>query len=478
MRPTTDASRTYAWIVVIYLSTRLALYVCGVRFSVSYAWQHFHDLDLLQHRLWESLLYTHSFSPFMNLLVGATLKVFSPQAAAVLYQGLFLVLGLSFSLAFAYLLDCLGISRRVTLVLTSLFICSPPFLYFESFFHYEFPTAALLALSAVLFHRALVSERFFAWLAFFFVCALLTFVRLTFHLVWIVAVAVLAVLAQRRRWRLIVTAALLPVLLVVALYAKNLALFGFFGASSRTGFTVALVTVRQLSKAERKALVAAREIHPASLLSVYAGADEFAPYVTPRPPTGIAVLDRVRRENGEVNYNHVTLIEAAQLQLRDGRHVMQRFPFRYVRTVLRGIEDYFRPSTRWHPRDPEGSPHQNIRDVLEPWENAYHALVHRFPVSPFGLYLLLCPLALYGVWLALRSLWQARYEGSEREKLVLFMAFNAAFVPALSCLVAIGELERYRFIVEGFVWLIAAFSVSTWALRARAGRTNDEGPAS
>jgi hypothetical protein len=170
------------------------------------------------------------------------------------------------------------------------------------------------------------------------------------------------------------------------------------------------------------------------------------------------VLDRARRLTGEPNYNHAGLIKVGRIYLRDAQYVLRQHPGRYLRTVGEGLVDYFRPSTRWHPRDPDGSPHRRHRERLEPWENAYNAVLHRVPIPPFGLYLLLVPLALYGGWLAARTLWHRRLQGCEPEKLVLFLLFNCAFVPALSCLVAIGELERYRFIVEAFLWIVAVWS--------------------
>jgi hypothetical protein len=40
------------------------------------------------------------------------------------------------------------------------------------------------------------------------------------------------------------------------------------------------------------------------------------------------------------------------------------------------------------------------------------------------------------------------------EKTVLFMALNWFYVPSVSCLVTFGELERYRFLVEAFAWIM------------------------
>lgn len=452
------AWQLYAAVAGVYVASRVVLAVLGVPFEVSYGWQHFHDVDLLKDRLGESLLYTHAFAPAMNLLVGVVLKLGGEARAPAVYHALFLASGLGLALSVAYLLEVLRTNRWLTLILVCLFMCSPTFIYFEKLFHYEFLTAALLALDAVLLHRALVSQRSGWWLGFFLVAALLTYVRLTFHLVWMAALVGLAVLFQPRNWRPVALAAVVPLLLVLAPYVKNQVLFGFFGASSRAGFTMALVTIHRLPGPERQRLIEERKIHPLSATSVYQGADAFGRDVDLGDPTGIAVLDRVRRLTGEPNYNHAGLIRVNRIYMRDGQYVLRQHPGRYLGTVGEGLVDYFRPSTRWHPRDPDGSPHRGHRVRLEPWENAYNTVLHRFPYPPFGLYLLLVPLALYGGWRAAATLWRRRLQGSEPEKLILFLLFNSAFVPALSCLVAIGELERYRFIVEAFLWIAALWS--------------------
>ena len=76
-----------------FVVSRVGLYLLGIRYHTDYAWQHFHDLDLLTDRLWETLLYTHAFTPFMDLFVGLAHKAVGDHAP-VLYQVIYLALGL------------------------------------------------------------------------------------------------------------------------------------------------------------------------------------------------------------------------------------------------------------------------------------------------------------------------------------------------------------------------------------------------
>ena len=453
----------YAAVAGLYAASRVLLYALGIRFTVVDDWWFLYDHDLLEHRLWESLLHTHVSTPFMYLLVGSALKI-SPEHAPTLYHGVHIALGLTLVVSLAYLMAVLGQRRWLIVVATALYCCSPPFVYFEHLLLYEFPSAALLALSAVLLHRALTRESWTSWLLFFLGCAAITYVRTTFHFAWLAALVVVALLLQRKQRRVIASSALLPVLLALALPAKNLYLFGFFGTSSWLDFNLTLVTTKRLPESERSAWIARGELSPVADVGLYAGPEDYAPYVELGRSHGIPVLDRLRRSDGTPNYNHASYLEVGKLRGRDARHYLARRPLDYLRTVGHGVVDYFRPTSRWHPRDPDGSPHEHNRRLLGAWEDLYNAVLHGFPLRPFGLYLPLVALLAYAAWSAFTTLCKSRAEGCAREKVVLFMAFNCLYVPAVSCLVTIGELERFRFMVEPLMWTVGLSAVpGLWA---------------
>jgi hypothetical protein len=448
----------YAVVTSCFVLSRVFFYLLGVRFGASYDWQHFHDLDLLQNRLWETLLYTHAFTPFMNLLAGAVLKL-APNHELAVYQTLFLAAGGLLANCSAYLLAALGVRRWLIVPVTALLMCSPAFVYFENFLHYEFLAAALLALEGVLFHLALTRGGARYWLLFFLTGALITYVRTSFHLVWLIALVVLALLSRRRQWRIILGSALVPILLVVALYAKNQSLFGFFGTSSWFGFNLAIVTTERLVPTERAQWIRQGKLHPVSGVKLYAGPKAYARFIDLNAKRfGIPVLDRIKRKNGEPNFNHWSYIEVSKLRMQGNRYYLSQRGADYLHTVARGWVDYFGPTTHWHPQDAQRSPHLANRAVLGGWEDLYNTLVHRAPIPPVGLYLPLGTLFLYVFIRTLRSAWKQRDRDCAREPLILFMAFNVVYVPALSCLVTIGELERYRFMVEAFTWVVCLAS--------------------
>jgi len=447
-----EGRRLYAAIAALYALSRVILYALGVRYHADYLWQHFHDPELLKTRLWESLLYTHAFTPFINLFVGGVLKTSEVHSVAI-YQTIFWAMGLLFVESFGYLLANLGLRRWIALTVVTLFSLTPAFIYFENFLHYEFLAAALLAFSALLFHRALAAPSFQRWFSFFLVCALIAYVRTTFHLVWLVAMVVLALLFQVQRSRTILMAAMVPFALVVALYAKNQYFFGFFGTSSMLGFNLAYVTTRQLSKPDLETWITKGYVHPASAVSVYAPPEAYAEWINLDETQGIPVLDSTMRSNGQPNYNHWSYAEVSKLRMRGTRYYFAHRKPAYLRTIWKGFRTYLRPTSQWHPSK-EAGPHTHNRRVIGHWEKLYNTLVHTFPFKPYGLYLLLIPAGLYAAFRAAREIWRARFANRLEDKLIVLMACNCAYVPVLSCMVTTAELSRYRLLVEAFMWTL------------------------
>jgi hypothetical protein len=452
LRSVLAGRRLYLVTLALYAVSRLLLHAWGVRFDASYDWQHLHDVKLLQHRLWESLLYTHAFTPFINGLAGVVLKTSVAHSVAI-YHAIFLGAGAVLTCSVAYLAAAFRLPRMVALGTAILFACTPPVIYFEKFLHYEFLAATLVTASAVLLHRAMQRPTWVRFFSFLLLCSLLAYVRTTFHLVWVVAAVGFAVFFRPERFRVIVASAVVPLLLIGALYAKNLYLFGFFGTSSMLGFNLAFVTTRQLSEQELVRAIERGEVHPASWVSVYAPPQAYAEWVDLSTQTGIPVLDRPLRGNGQPNYNHHAYIAVSKLRMQSNMAYLRTHRLRYLRTVLSGLRNFFRPTTLWHP-SVESTPHRANRAVLGGVERLYNQALHTFPIRPFGLYVFAILMLFVSAGRAAFRLLFRREIADDTDRLSLFMAFNCFYVSVLSCAVTTAELCRYRLIIEAFVWVL------------------------
>src|SRR5688572_7276407 len=155
-------------------------------------WMFLADPADLRERLLETVYYFHAFPPGMNLLTGFLLKLSEPHVAG-LAHAVFIASGLLLTLSLLYLLRAIGLPRVAALVVAFGFALSPPTLFFENLYLYDYPVPALLACAGASLHRALCCGRgqeraaFWSWFALFGVCALLTWLRSGLQLIWYAA---------------------------------------------------------------------------------------------------------------------------------------------------------------------------------------------------------------------------------------------------------------------------------------------------
>ena len=454
----------YALLSLVFILSRVALAAAGLQFSFSLDWMWMADPADLRDRLAETLYYFHAFPPGMNLLTGLLLKAApaDPGSAAHL---LFAAIGLALvNLVFA-LGQRAGLSPRVAFALAALFASVPAEIYFEHLYLYELPITMLLCLAAFLFHRALVAPSTLAWLAFFAICAVIGVTRSTFHVLWFVAMAALALwftTSGTRRQVLLATIA--PLLLLVGVYGKNLALFGEFAASTFGPASFHLVTVDRLPKAERQQWIDEGLLSPFAAISAYAPPRDYLPFFETSERAGWPPqLTRLDHPSVEAaNFNHWFLLEVHRARREDVMRYMRARPWGYAQNVMAGLRDLFQPSTEWHPRTgTERSPHAQHRQVLGAYERAYNNLVHGFPIAPFGWYVFLPFVWLWGLWHAVVLLRSGGVEARARCALLLFCLFQILYVIAASSMLTFLEESRYRFQVEPMIWLMTTLCVTT-----------------
>jgi len=78
----TRTLRAHAWLNALFVISRAALVLAGLRFSFSLDWMWLSDPGDLRERWLETLWYFHAFPPGMNALTGVLLKIDEANAAA------------------------------------------------------------------------------------------------------------------------------------------------------------------------------------------------------------------------------------------------------------------------------------------------------------------------------------------------------------------------------------------------------------
>lgn len=459
-------ARLYLPMFAVFLATRLALRAAGLRMNLDLRWMFLSDPADLRDRLLETIYYFHAFAPGTNLLTGLLLKL-DPQHLADWATAIFWASGFLLVVSLFNVLEVLGLSRRAALGIAFAFSLVPQSLYLENLYLYTYPCAALLCFAAWRFQRALVQATVGAWSAVFFSCAALGWLYTTFHLFWLGAVVLAGfLLAARGTRRHVLLGAAVPFLLLFALYAKNYAVFGVFGATSWGGGNLTLTTTRRMPEQIRNEWIEAGKLSPFAAISVFAPpADylKFFPAGQQYPWPGSNAL--TKPSLGAPNYNHGLFLDVNRQRRADASYYMKTRPLEYLKTVLgHNLPELFSSTTHWHPNDKgTGSPHAEHRRVLGRYERAYDRIVHGFPLAPVGLYIFLPPCLIWAAIHAWRGLRDSDEERRARAALLAFCTFQVLFVVGISCLFTAQESARYRYAVEPCIWaLVAAALHAAW----------------
>lgn len=460
--------RPYVALSALFVLSRAGLDAAGLEFHFALDWMWLSDPGDLRNRLVETLYYFHAFPPGMDALTGLLLKA-GGSHASTLAHGLFGALGLVLVNAFFYCCRAVGLSTRAAFAVALAFVLTPATIYFEHLYLYDWPVTACLALVAVLFHKGMLRPTPVVWSVLFGLCTIIGLTRSTFHLVWFAAVVALALtLVDRRARRTVAAAAIIPAALLLALYTKNLLVFGDFTASTFAPTAYSVATVGRLPPAVRDAWMAEGAISSFAGVNVYAWPRDYAPFVHGRErpgwPPQLTRLEQVQVH--AANFNHWWLLEANRARKHDALVYLQRRPLDYLATVAEGLRQMFGPSTVWHPYDDAPvSPHARHRLVLGWYESLYNRLLHRFPLAPVGVYVLF-PIAFvwsgFHVWTLRRS---ADGEQRARAALLALCTMQMSYVIAASTMLTYREWSRYRYPIEWMMWLTAAALAASVARR-------------
>lgn len=425
--------------------------------TLSYYWQ-FIDPALLRNDLLRSLVYLHGQLPLMNLFTGVVLQLF-PETHETAFHALYFAMGL----ALACGLYLLGLQLRFPAWLSALvatwIIVNPTTIAYEHWLTYTYPMTAALALSGAFLHR-FARDGKTLWGVLFF--SLLTGLALTwslFHLVWLLGVVAMlfAIVPGRRRTLLIAS---LPIALVFAWYAKNYVIFGLATPSSWSGMNLSRVSTFRLADGERERLFD-RMRSPFAWIPPFSDAATYLALLPGTPKTGIPLLDAPATSHGRNNYHHLVYVAAGRRYLDDALRTISRRPGTYLRSVLQSASIYFNP-----PSEPDWSPADRS---FPRWSNRLFygqgdagvtfakrvADISTGHVGWLSVAAFIAAMAGSAVFL-----WRHQRRLAEpAHLLVLFLAYNVAFVTLAGTLLEFGENNRFRFVVDPLVLLLAVFAL-------------------
>jgi hypothetical protein len=461
----------------LFGASTLLYALLGVRFDPSQlASMQFIDAPLLANRLLESLWYYHATPPMLNLLTGIGMKLFG-QHANWFFVVLFHAIGLLAVLCLYALTRYLSGSRVAGLVTAGVVAFSPSFVLYQNWLQYEFPATSILVLATFALYQ-FVQTKSTKWCATFFaLLAALALTRSLFHIAWVILIVALLAVVMKERWRQVVLAAVLPVLVVAAWYGKNYYLFGRFATSTWMGLGLSNISTLMVPTSELIPLVEQGKLSTWAVISRYEHMDVlFLSRQT--PPTGIPVLDAVRKSNGEFNFNHRDLPIVDRYYTADALAVIREFPSVYVIGLIISNRLYFSP-TNMNMFFSDAN-----RQAVRPMEWIFNPLLagarptSRVVQQPhFGFdgprrYTVEVNTGrpLIAAWILVLGFGYARARGGLRAEnpntraaavVTGFIVLTAAYLYVLSTTIELAENSRYRFEIEPLFIVLAATAITS-----------------
>jgi hypothetical protein len=463
-----------AIVLSLYAASTALYWFLGVTFDVTPAeyFMQFIDPRLLNERFLESIWYYHATPPMLNVLFGIGLKLFGSHQAAF-FSICFHALGLLTASSVYLLTWALSYSRIAAGMATALVVFNPDFVLFQNWFMYELPAVAFLTMSALALHRY-VETRSTRWCVLLFaLLAVLLLTRSIFHIAWMVLiVGALAVLC-RDRWRQVLTAAALPLLVVAGWYGKNLYYFGSFSSSSWLGLGFTNISTLLLTPAELDAMVQRGEISELARVSRY----DHLPLLFSSQggaPTGIPVLDEPVTSTRALNYNYEPIVAISGAYLADGLKVVRAHPGAYLGALGLSNRFFFSPNHinpffvqhnrnaalyvhRWTMPLLYGVPLgvETARVPRQGWNNGPEVPVHTSIPLIIAWVLLLG----YGYTQARKAVWARDPSELARAMVIGFIVLTCLYVYGVGTTLELSENSRYRFLTEPLFMVLGATAI-------------------
>lgn len=464
-------------IFVLFAVSRIVYLALGVRFDDSSfpKIQHYIDPVLLRSDLFRSLFYLHSQPPLYNLFLGVVSK-FAPGFTVGAFVAMSWIVGFVLAWAMAATAVRMGVPGNLAFWATALFIAGPASVLYENYLFYSHPAAAMLAVAALALHGFASEGKWRDGALFFGLLSAIVWTRSLFHLVWMIPGLLLVLAAGRKTVRTVVLFSLFFVL-AGSLPVKNYLLFGFFGSSSWLGMSAARMTVFQIPRQERQLLIDQGKLSPISRIQTFSAPEVYEPLTGAPRDWGVPVLDERRKSTGEVNFNHSSFPSVARLYEQDARRALRERPGAYLRVLVDSFYLFFQP-----PQD--FAPFEKNRREIGVIDRFYDFLVYgqlyRYeyyptlrssrPVLHFLLMAASTPwlyVAVFGLVLLRPVRWALgvlrKGDGDAAvAATVLFLAGNVLWVMVVGNLLEVGENNRFRFLVEPGIFVLAAFELSRW----------------
>ncbi|MBI1389947.1 MAG: hypothetical protein GC154_16020 [bacterium] len=465
------------YILTVFTVSRIMVFLAGVRFDAARlgSLHQFIDPQLLKTRLLESLFYLHGQPPLFNLYLGLVLKCF-PHTYGYVFHLVHIILGLTMTFAAYRLMTGLGVNTRIAARASALLAANPACILYENWLFYTYMTCSLLCVSAWVLHCWMQSEKKRYGLLFFSLLAGIGLIRSMFHLVWFIGAVGVVLAASRGRWRRTMALALLPLALLMSVYVKNYVLYGEFTTSTWLGMNLFQITGRQMPRNLRLQYIQSGLMSPLALKSTFRRLRIYKPCISMPSKTGEPLLDNPLKTTDAKNLNDLAFIEISKRYYQDSVAAIVHDPPAYAKGIAKAWYLHFVPSTYYlylHQNRMKILPYIRVYNTLIYGQMNEHFVIDDYDGSPgetvkaighLGLFLIVA----YGVSLAFGAAQIKRLIRSgdyARSAVIAYMLWTILFVSLTGNSLEVDENNRFRFLIDPFLYILIAYFISNYAQR-------------
>ena len=490
----------YFWIIAVFVASQIVTILLGIRFVGSSKmiiepfWQYL-DPQILKTDLLRGLFFLHSQPPLFNAFLGLVLKVF-PRHYEQVFTWIFQAFSFGTLLLMGLIMRRMAINEKLIFVFCAIFALFPNFLVYTNLLFYTLPVAFLLLLSCLFLQKFLETQRTKDAVLFTCTAGIIMLTRSIYHLLWFVLCgAIIFFLIDHNSRRIFVRAAIIPVLLVILLYAKNSALVGSFGPSSWMGMNLArgwqlpAEPMRKLNAflepAEIQHLIETNKMNREWLVGPFmppgaysnlgyfrSNESSFDNPAISAPEKGSSIPNVTHP-----NFNHYDYAKISKKMLDADRAIILEYPGKYFGRVLLGFKMYLQPATgpSWFlVQSYNYNPVQNYANMLTKLLFQGRRIELARGYVPWNSFYILFPLL---VIFGMKKVFVNKNENRISDRVTFaYITMTIIWVALITNLLEFGENNRIRFETDPFIVIVLAAAVQALYRLLRKGLLRRSSP--
>ncbi|HPP88485.1 MAG TPA: hypothetical protein PLM75_11560, partial [bacterium] len=414
----------------------------------NFFWQNINEKYLfINKNLFQNIWALHSQPPLHNLFYAVILNLFYPYQH-IAYKLIQAICGALLIVNIFVIIDFVIETNIINRILKLIIFFNPAVFLYEHYYLYTLNTAFILSVCLVflIFFLKYKSQKFL--LLFVFFLNILILYRSSFHFIFLILVLIFFAVILKLPKRTIIYACLIS-LLSFSWYLKNYVNYGFFGASSWQGLNLYKFITTNYNKTKAQQVSKKIQI-PEILLNTNHFYTEIYDYKKYKF-TKTANLEFLN----DNNWHNINAVDIAKIHNDYALKIIMNFPKFYFANLRQAYSIYSRPSFTY-------AHLVNNAEKISIYTAMYNNIIYFdnyvfkailktdiYPINQFLFPIILIALLIFYVY---SFFYKKNF--SDKDKIIIFLLVLVFYYSTVSCMLELGENNRFRFTVEPYIFIL------------------------